>query len=395
MKILQKLLTSLHFHSALLLKSLAIFSVVSLVSLGLSSCAKLVDPFEEYEEIFQIGPEWGRKPVTEETLEKMPPAFQRQAKATGKIALQRSKAGATAFYIGEFRGKHLMATNHHVTQVFEKCFLFGYLDPPELPCTVEFPLFPDKTPIKRKSKDSDASKDEKDKEEENLTYPNVAKVKTLFGEWSEIDFAIFEIYIENDALKSYLRDHAITLQPIRDIKRGTPLQTMGFGFHQNEDRVLKYASDSDCKVFSKSNDYRSIELSTEMVEYSVWSFVHGCDSSSGDSGSAILDAETGDFLGILTAGALPKPKRIMDRLFIDHLYNTSDERMWDMLSFATPVRRIYSHLKKVSNDTKVDAETKLSSISDEELFKKEFQEIRIDSANILQQWLEAERQSTP
>src|SRR5262249_25491208 len=57
---------------------------------------------------YQMGDEWGKKPVTNASLSGQSAAFIRAAKATARYG------GGTAFYLGKYHGHFMMATNHHV-----------------------------------------------------------------------------------------------------------------------------------------------------------------------------------------------------------------------------------------------------------------------------------------
>ena len=60
---------------------------------------------------YQVGSEWGKKPLSREGLKAYPASFKKAALATLRVG------GATGFYIGEYNGYHLVATNHHVIEL--------------------------------------------------------------------------------------------------------------------------------------------------------------------------------------------------------------------------------------------------------------------------------------
>src|SRR5262245_48868429 len=57
---------------------------------------------------YRMGDEFGKKQVDAASLATASAAYRRASQATAKVG------GATGFYLGQFAGVHVMATNHHV-----------------------------------------------------------------------------------------------------------------------------------------------------------------------------------------------------------------------------------------------------------------------------------------
>lgn len=254
---------------------------------------------------YQVGSEWGKKLVTVEALAEKSEQYKRAAYATAKVQL--TQGNATSFYLGEFNGHHIMATNHHVLEDETACL------------TGRFTF----TLLKQK-----------------------AKCITFLGHWPEIDLALFEVELSQEAaiaLKPYGRNLKFDAQ----FKPGQPLVTIGYGIADNPGRVLMGNEDSDCKVFSSESKLMADPDDINPADYSAWSFANGCDISHGDSGSAMVDRETGDVLGIIWTGRIPKNPKVQDSKYLDDLLKTDSPEIWKELSYAVPAPKMKEHLKGV------------------------------------------------
>ena len=108
-------------------------------------------------------------------------------------------------------------------------------------------------------------------------------------------------------------EHAALLEPYilemdfdYDYKKGSKLASAGYGYAANPERKLTLVEDSDCVVYDETFKYISDADPVNPEEYNAWSFVHGCDSSHGDSGSPIVDRASGLVVGIIWTGKAPK-----------------------------------------------------------------------------------------
>ena len=104
--------------------------------------------------------------------------------------------------------------------------------------------------------------------------------------------------------------------------------------------------DDDCKVFSGENEFRFMadpdDLNTG--SYKAWSFANGCDISHGDSGSAMIDRESGDVVGIIWTGKIPKSNRVQNSQYLEQLISNPNEEIWKELSYAVPAQKIGQYL---------------------------------------------------
>ena len=263
---------------------------------------------------YRIGDEWGKKPVTIETLKTASEAFKRAAFATAKVG------GATGFYLGTFNGFHVMATNHHVLTSANAC----------LGKMVKFPLL-------QKS----------------------FKCTNFFGTWTDIDLALFAIEVKSDQDLQKLESVAGNFDFQEPFSAGTPLLTLGFGIANNANRSLVGNEDSDCKIFSSAGEFRFMPDPDEINPgpYKAWSTSIGCDVSHGDSGSAIVNKTTGHPIGILWTGRIPKAEKIQHSAFLDNLLLNPTEDIWKEMTYAVPSVKMHSFF------TELLAQGKLEEVS--------------------------------
>jgi hypothetical protein len=81
--------------------------------------------------------------------------------------------------------------------------------------------------------------------------------------------------------------------------------------------------------------------------YRAWSFAMGCDASHGDSGSAIVDRESGRVMGIIWTGRIPKNPAVQSSQTLTQLFRSGDEMIWQELSYAVPAPKIKETLERV------------------------------------------------
>lgn len=267
-------------------------------------------------EDYRLGDEWGKKRVTETVLRNSSAAFKRAASATGLLPV-----GGTGFYIGKFNGVHVLATNHHVCPVERDCV--GDM--------VDFRI------LKKKF-----------------------KMTKLFITAPSVDLALLAIDVPSSD-EALLASVAKNFSFKKDLKKGQELLTVGFGIGGNPQNYMMANQDSDCKVFSANGDYKLMADPDEFnpAGYKAWSFAHACDISHGDSGSAMVDRKSGEVVGIVWTGKIPKAAEVQSSANLSKIYSTSSAAVWKELSYAVPASKIGEHLKKLTTDSQLDRETKL------------------------------------
>lgn len=270
---------------------------------------------------YQIGSEWGKVRVTQNMLNIESPAFVRAVSATGRLPV-----GGTGFYLGKFNGAHVLATNHHVCPTKKSC------DGDK----VSFPV------LKKKF-----------------------KVIGFYITLPEIDLTLLKIKVKPED-EAYLLKVAKNFSFGKDVTRGMELLTAGFGVGGNPGEVLMVNQDSDCKVYSADKEYHLMADPDTMNPgtYRAWSFAHSCDISHGDSGSAMVERSTGDVVGIVWTGKLPKSKHVQSSEALIALLENPSEEIWEELAYAVPAPKVASVLKRNLQNRGLDVEAKsvISSI---------------------------------
>lgn len=254
---------------------------------------------------YQLGSEWNKRLVNETELTTGPNALKKAMLGLGRVT-----GGATAFYIGKINGKHLGISNHHV-------YPGG--------CRGEVIPFPF---LKK-------------------TY----LCTNLIGTWIEYDATVFELSVpaEDEPL---LARAALTMGFRDEIYPGQKLLTLGFGHHRNP-QLLPVVDDSDdCIVLSDRNEFRRVVDPTpnSEPEYNVWSIAYGCESSQGDSGSAVLDRQTGRVVSIVWTTKEPKIERVQDSQFLRSLAKTHGPEVWTEVSYGVALPKLAERIKRDVED---------------------------------------------
>lgn len=251
---------------------------------------------------YQIGSTWGKAPVEKDTLTNQSPAFQRAAQATARIRF--AMGGATGFVIGEKNGETLLATNNHVIGAPEDCsaaeISFEMLDIAGVRC------------------------------------------KEIVVTNTDIDLTIITLDQVNEQQQQALKKVARSFKEAGPTK-GTELLTIGYGIASNPgQKMLMAGQDEDCKTYSPDGEVRYMADPDEFNPGpgKTWMFAIGCDVSHGDSGSAIVERETGDVIGILSTGKIPKNEIVRDAEFIQRLFKDASEEVWSELTYAVPSSKI-------------------------------------------------------
>ncbi len=256
---------------------------------------------------YQVGSEWGKLPITLEVLSHETANFQRVAQATARVG------GATGFVLGVFGGQVVVATNHHVCPSAWQCS--GQ--------TIAFPWLGVQT-----------------------------RVSSFIGTWPEIDLALFTVAVASDSDLSKIVQVARNFDWNVTFERGVKLLSMGFGVAENQARRMMAVQDDDCVVFSGHDEFRKMGDPDELNPgtYEAWSFSHGCDVSHGDSGSSMVDRETGHLVGIVWTGRIPKLARFQDSSILDQLRSQPTEEIWSQMNYGVPASKMALILERVSQN---------------------------------------------
>lgn len=268
-------------------------------------------------EKYQIGAEWGKKLVTQESLKSESAVFQRTALRTAKFG--SFLGSGTAFYLGKFNGKHIMASNYHVISTAQDC----------QQGRAEFTMI-----------------------------NKIFKCEEFLGSWSDVDYSLVAIKVKPEdeaSLKGLGENMTWTSKPYK----GQKLLTIGHGFANNSSQKLVSNQDDDCITYSKDDDVRFMADPDDVNPgpYKAWSFANGCDVSHGDSGSAMVDRDTGETVGIIWTGRIPKDTKVQDPTYLADIYHQNSEDVWKQLSYAVPSFKIKEVLAKYLDDNELPVDT--------------------------------------
>ncbi len=266
--------------------------------------------------VYRVGDEWGKKVLAWRDLRNKKLQFvevlRRTAKATAKVAK------GTGFYLGQFNGFHLIATNYHVHR--------RLVTEPEVYKEIEFPFL-------------------------ELSF----NFGQIFGAWLEIDLALFAINVESKSDLKELQSVAKNFSFEYPITRNQKLLTVGFGRAKNHYSDMVGAWDSDSKVFSGDNEFKiKYGLDENGKKVGTWAFAVGCDASDGDSGSPVVTRDTGDIIGILW-GVAPRTPIAQSSQSLDNMINENSPAIWKELNYAVPAAKIKEFLlEKIKSGTIID-----------------------------------------
>ena len=259
-----------------------------------------------FSQSYQVGEFWSKKHI-----HKAQQSSQSLKEAVGEVG-----ASATLFYIGEVNNKHWAITNNHVcpniTKAQERIINS---------CQNQWISF-----HYYKNKRGQALK-------------GIIKEVPLIIK--SLDLALLEISFDN--LETFSRAPKPLEFSLQKPYFNQELISVGFGIHNNEYGSLMIEDDSfDCQVLS--NDIRLTKDPDTLnpIDYKVYSFLHGCDVSHGDSGSPILDRNTHEVIGLLWSGKYPKSKSISQRGF----ERLPLKFLWKELNYASPSFMIKEELNK-------------------------------------------------
>jgi hypothetical protein len=273
------------------------------------ACMELVDSTDRADCLdqvairdFQIGSANGRQKVDRSQLSANG-SYRRAIVATGRFNAE------SVFYIGRLAGEHVAVTSRHV--VFSRNPRFDYS------CSeIRF---------------------------DYLLPAHAVRCKAIIATWPELDLALIALDIPSTSDAELLAEHALKFDFDSPIRFGQPLLTAGFGsFGSDRHQHLMVNRDEDCMVMSADGDIRLRAVqSSEKDDPGVWSIAVGCDSSPGDSGSAILDRRSGRVIGVLWGGSTRKPEWVRDSAKLRlRLSKGHDVAVWKVLNYATPAVKI-------------------------------------------------------
>jgi hypothetical protein len=260
---------------------------------------------------YQIGPTWDKAEVTLNLLSDQNPVLLKTAQATAKLTVMFSTG--TGFVVGQKNGQVMLATNHHV---------------------IEDQKFCDETKVAF----------------EVLGIKRVRCDKVIVTD-TELDLTLFTIKGLTADATSKLIATALPLTK-GGPQKGQNLLTLGYGFAGNDSGKLMVDQGDDCKTYSKDDEMRYM-ADPDVVNpgpYKTWLFAAGCDVSHGDSGSAVVDRDTGEVVGLLSTGKIPKVAQVRSADFLKKMFDGNTEDVWSELTYVVPFSKIFeTHGSVLSN----------------------------------------------
>lgn len=263
----------------------------------------LLIPLAAFAKSYQVGEFWSKKHISS---------------ASSRVQILKESVGevgsrATLFYIGKKDNKHIAITNFHVC--------------PKRENNLNRCLYQRVTFFYFKNERGQSLK---------------GKVKSVPLVQKNLDLSVLEIEFDN--LSTFERAPTPLKISNKRPYLDQDLISLGYGFHNNEYGVLMIEENSfECKVFSREERLVSDPDTVNPQDYKVYSFLHGCDVSHGDSGSPILDRDTLEVVGLLWSGKYPKDDKVSQAGF----ENLPIDFLWKELNYASPSYLINEALNKV------------------------------------------------
>ena len=257
-------------------------------------------------ENFQIGASWSAKPLTISSVQEEN-NFVIARLASNAVKVSTIFAKGTGFYLGRHNGNHIVATNAHVLKNIPSCSVS--------PVILQFSVF-------------------------NAAF----SCSKIIGIWRDIDFALISLET-NSGNEAFLDEiNPLKMAFNKDIQRDALVYSAGFGQYRNSNSQLTLKNDEDCRVYSPTNVFARLQDPTRLGSKKVASFAIGCDISPGDSGSPIIERDTGDVLGIVWSTQMPKPITIRSQTYMQDLRRRDTDSVWKHLSYAVPASEIRAEL---------------------------------------------------
>ena len=275
----------------------------------------LMFSFASYASSIQIGDEYSKTPWREAYQRSDLPFIQEHIQNTVLINTPsgRGVGRGTGFYIGLHQGRHLFLTNAHVLTTHE--------------CRDTIITF-----LKT-----------------NLAQGRADCERVLVSRFNreESDMTLFTI--KDSQLKDFA-GKGLELELDFSPRAGQMLMQHGFGIKsvprfRDADQAQREFSgqaniDSDCAVISPSGVLQTVpDMSGKLVHHNI---SIGCDVTGGDSGSAIVDRETGRVVALLWASGInPRDRdRIKSADLWSHVIGSEDRRIWKNFAFAISIKEL-------------------------------------------------------
>lgn len=227
----------------------------------------------------------------------------------------------SSFYLGEFAGRHVFATNSHILPDEKSCKGFW----------IRNDVMPGK----------------------NSTF----QCKEVIARYPDIDLALFTSTDPDTLQAEFLKTHKLQFDFSKNIPSGTRLLTVGHGLYRlmfsrpNKNKMYPSINLSEeCVLGEDTATARKIS-DPDAIGYdltsSVWSIPHGCETSHGDSGSPLINAKSLRVVGINWSMGNFKPKNL------EYKSMTAGQR-WELSSMAVPAWKIREKFVEILDSGQLD-----------------------------------------
>lgn len=263
---------------------------------------------------FQIGASWSAQGLNTQVVTDIN-NFVISRGASSSVLIRTIFAKGSGLYLGRFNDKHIVATNAHVLKNIPSCAV--------TPVVIQFKLL-------------------------NAAYT----CEKVIGIWRDVDFAIIALRTQrgSEALLNTLNPPKIAFN--RPLIKNTLVYSFGHGSYQNSSDGLTLKADDDCRIYSQDNTLRRLSDPNQNGSRKIPSFAIGCDISPGDSGSPIMDRQSGDVYGFVWSTQTPKPITVKSSVYMERLRAENTGDVWKNLAYAIPASAIRDELLRWSERVK-------------------------------------------
>ena len=255
---------------------------------------------------FQIGASWDAQELTTQSVIDRNNFVISQG-ASSTVLIRTLFAKGTGLYLGSFNGLYLVGTNAHVLKNIPSCAV--------TPVVVQFKLA-------------------------NLAYT----CSKVVGIWRNIDFAIIALRVRGGTHAFLDQINPPKMAFKKPLIKNTMLYSFGHGAFENSDNSLTLKTGEDCRIYSGDNTLRRLKDPNQEGAVKIPSFAVGCDISPGDSGSPLMDRNTGEVYGFIWSTQTPKPLLVRSSTYMEQLRGANSDEVWNHLAYGIPATSIRDEL---------------------------------------------------
>ena len=257
---------------------------------------------------FQIGDQWNRESVVPENLNSIEKKVYKNVAVGGLVKKKGVKDGKLQLVMGSLGSGFLVALDEGRWAIMTARHVF--------------------------KENSEALPEEEACLKMNWHFPSGQKISFHGKRWiplsKELDSSLCELDVK-EAPKGFFEERGGLELEKGPLKQNRPLLTMGFGLHKSpRSGKISMERSQDCRLFSTIPQKRD----------GKWSLPTGCDVSSADSGSPMVDAQTGRVVGVVWGTTQIKKIISSKELRESSQEIYLSENLWKELSMIVPASKI-------------------------------------------------------